>query len=106
MGYVPSLAVLSLHFKKKAAIAMCIVAAGTPLGAALYTILLNNLLNNKFGFATSIRITAAANTALLVIGCALMRTTPPYSRPKIQTRYFQLLKTSSGDYPYLFACTG
>lgn len=104
MSYVPALAVVSHHFKKRRAIAMSIVASGTPTGAAGYTILLNNLLNGNLGFANSIRITAATNTILLLTGCALMRTRSLY--PKTQTHYSQLLKTSSADYPYIFACLG
>lgn len=104
MSYVPSLSVLSHHFEKKRAIAMSIVAAGTPIGAIGYTILLNHLLNGSLGFANSIRITAAANTLLLVVGCALMRTRSVH--PKTQTHYSQLLKTISTDYPYIFASIG
>lgn len=104
MSYVPSLAVVSHHFKKRRAIAMSIVAGGTPIGAAGYTILLNNLLNGSLGFANGIRITAAANTVLLLTGCVLMRTRPLDS--KTQTHYLQLLRTSSADYPYIFASIG
>lgn len=104
MSYVPSLAVLSHHFKKKRAIVMSIVAGGTPFGAVVYTILLNNLLSGNLGFANSVRITAAVNTVLLLIGCATMRTRPIH--PKTQTRYFQVLRTSSSDYPYIFASIG
>lgn len=104
MSYVPSLAVLSHHFKKRRAIAMSIVTSGTPLGGVGYTILLNNLLSGNLGFANTIRITAAANTVLLLIGCALMRTRSLY--PKTQMHYVQVLKTSSADYPYIFASIG
>ncbi|KAH0838759.1 major facilitator superfamily domain-containing protein [Lanmaoa asiatica] len=104
MSYVPSLAVLSHHFKKRLAIAMSIVAGGAPLGAAVYTILLNNLLNGGLGFANSICITAAANSVILLTGCALMRTRSLY--PKTQLHYSQLLRTSSTDYPYMFASIG
>lgn len=104
MSYVPSLAVLSQHFEKRRAIVMSTVAAGAPIGAAGYTILLNNLLNGNLGFANSIRITAATNTVFLLIGCALMRTRTLH--PKTQMHYSQLLKTSSTDYPYIFATIG
>ncbi|KAG8220727.1 major facilitator superfamily domain-containing protein [Butyriboletus roseoflavus] len=105
MSYVPSLAIVSHHFKKRRAIAMSIVAGGTPAGAVAYTILLNNLLNGNLGFANSIRITAAANTVLLITGCALMRTRSLYSE-KSQMPYSQLLRRSSADYPYIFASIG
>ncbi|KAF8556338.1 MFS general substrate transporter [Imleria badia] len=104
MSYVPSLAVLSHHFEKRRAIAMSIVAGGAPIGAAGYTILLNNLLNGDLGFANSIRITAATNAVCLLIGCALMRTRS--LDPKTQMHYSQLLRTSSADYPYIFATIG
>ena len=104
MSYVPSLAVLSHHFKKRRAIVMSLVAAGAPVGAAGYTILLNNLLNGNLGFANSIRITAATNAVFVLIGCALMRTRPLF--PKTRMHYAQLLRTSSSDYPYIFATIG
>lgn len=104
MSYVPSLAVLSHHFKKRRAIVMSLVAAGAPVGAAGYTILLNNLLNGNLGFANSIRITAATNAVFVLIGCALMRTRPLF--PKTRMHYDQLLRTSSSDYPYIFATIG
>lgn len=104
MSYVPSLAILSHHFEKKRAIAMSIVAGGTPFGAVVYTILLNNLLSGNLGFANSIRITAAANTVVLFIGCALMRTRWLYA--KAQMDYSQVLRTSCADYPYIFASIG
>lgn len=104
MSYVPSLAVLSHHFKKRRAIAMSVVAGGTPLGGVVYTILLNYLLNGNMGFASSIRIIAGANTGLLVIACALMRTRSAY--PKAEMNYFHVLRKSSADYPFIFASIG
>jgi predicted MFS family arabinose efflux permease len=104
MSYVPSLAVVSHHFDKRLAIAMSIAIAGAPIGSAGYSILLDNLLNGNLGFPNSIRIAAATNTVLVLIGCALMRTRPLY--PKTHMPYSQLLKTSSADYPYIFATIG
>ncbi|KAG6375424.1 major facilitator superfamily domain-containing protein [Boletus reticuloceps] len=104
MSYVPSLAVLSQHFEKRRAMVMSIVTSGAPIGAAGYTILLNNLFNGDVGFANSIRITAATNAVLLLIGCTLMRTRSLH--PTTRMRYSQLLKSSSADYPYIFATIG
>jgi len=104
MSYVPSIAVLSHHFEKKRAIAMSIVTAGAPIGAAGYSILLDNLLSGDLGFANSIRIVAATNAVLLLVGCALMRTGSLC--PKTQVHYSQLLRTSSSDCPYICATIG
>ncbi|KAI9573294.1 MFS general substrate transporter [Boletus coccyginus] len=104
MSYVPSIAVLSHHFEKKRAIAMSIVTAGAPIGAGAYSILLDNLLSGDLGFANSIRIVAATNAALLLVGCTLMRTRS--LDPRTQVHYSQLLRTCSGDYPYMCATIG
>lgn len=104
MSYVPSLAVLSHHFDKRRAIAMSIATAGAPIGSAGYSILLDNLLNGNLGFPNSIRITAATNAVLVLIGCSLMRTKSLY--PKTHMPYSQLLRTSLTDYPYIFASIG
>jgi len=104
MSYVPSLAVLSHHFEKRRAIVMAMVTAGAPIGSAGYSILLDSLLNGKLGFAKSIQITAATNAVLMLIGCILMRTRPLHPKPHM--RYSQLLRTSSSDYPYIFATIG
>lgn len=104
MSYVPSLAVVSQHFEKRRDIVMAIVAGGTPIGAAGYSILLNNLLNSNLGFPTSIRIAAATNAVLLLAGCTLMRIRLLY--PKTHVPYSQVLRTSSTDYPYIFATIG
>ena len=83
---------------------MAIVTSGAPIGAAGYTILLNNLLNGNLGFANSIRITAATNAVFLLIGCTLMRTRSLDSNTPMN--YSQLLRTSSTDYPYVFTTIG
>ncbi|KAG9316682.1 major facilitator superfamily domain-containing protein [Chiua virens] len=104
MSYVPALAVLSQHFHKRVDLVMSIVASGAPIGSSLYTIMLNNLLNGNLGFANAIRITAAVNAVLMLIGCCLMRTRPHF--PTTQIHYFQLLRSASLDYPYLVASVG
>ncbi|KAF9241653.1 major facilitator superfamily domain-containing protein [Melanogaster broomeanus] len=103
MSFIPSVAVLSHHFKQRRAIMMTIVASGSPLGGTVYPILLNNLLS-KMGFSNSIRVAAVANSALLLLSCLLMRTRLPPQRK--HTRYCEVLKKSSRDYAYIFSSLG
>jgi len=81
--YIPSLAVISHHFRTRRAMAMSIVASGSSFGAFIHPIILNNTINGKLGFANATRLHAAIITILLLIACVLMRTksntqsTPP-----------------------------
>ncbi|KIJ67847.1 hypothetical protein HYDPIDRAFT_25313 [Hydnomerulius pinastri MD-312] len=104
MSYVPSIAVLSHHFKAKRAIVMTVVVGGSPLGGTLYPILLNNLLDGELGFANSIRVSGAMNGALLLLACLLMRTRMPPQ--KTDVRYREVLRRSSCDPAYIFASIG
>ncbi|KXN84421.1 60S ribosomal protein L27-A, partial [Leucoagaricus sp. SymC.cos] len=72
--YIPSLAVVSHHFKRCRALAMGIVAAGTATGATVHPILLNHLFHSKIGFHNGVRISAGINTACFVVANLLMRT--------------------------------
>jgi hypothetical protein len=74
--YIPSLAVVSHHFRKRRAMAMSIVASGASFGAFVHPLILNNTINSSLGFANATRLQAALITFLLLIGCFLMRTKP------------------------------
>ncbi|KAF8136727.1 major facilitator superfamily domain-containing protein [Boletus edulis] len=62
--YVPTVAVVSHHFHKRRTLAMSLVASGTPLGAIVHPVMLNNLLTAAAAFIS----------ILLLIACLLIRT--------------------------------
>lgn len=101
---VPCIAVVSHHFQRRMAVAMAMVVAGASLGAILYPIMLNHLINRKLGFANSVRVSAGLNSGLLLIANLLMRTRlPPQSKTVSYTR---VLQNSSRDGAYICACVG
>jgi MFS family permease len=99
MMYVPSVAVLSLYFKKKRTLAMTFASAGSAAGAVVHPIMINNLLSSGLGFKTTTRISAGLITFALLIAWLLMRPKlpPPNKRPPIINSIRKLCK----DWPYV-----
>jgi MFS family permease len=65
--YLPSLAIVGHHFKKRRTLVMGIVATGGSIGGIIHPIMLNQLFEGKIGFHNGVRISAAFNGALLLI---------------------------------------
>ncbi|KAH7889302.1 major facilitator superfamily domain-containing protein [Phlebopus sp. FC_14] len=105
--YVPSVAVVSHHFRRRRTLAMTLVASGSPLGSMIHPIMLNYLFHNRVGFANGVRISAALVSILLFIACLLMRTR--LEPPKNPTNYLTVAKHAIRDAPYMImtlACVG
>jgi hypothetical protein len=81
---------------------MGFVVAGASLGSVFHPIMLNNLINGKFGFGNGVRASAGMISGLLFIACLLMRTRLP-PQPKAVS-YTRVLKTSLTDPAYVCAC--
>ncbi|KAI0804707.1 major facilitator superfamily domain-containing protein [Irpex lacteus] len=65
--YLPSLAIVGHHFKKKRTLVMGIVATGASVGGIIHPIMLNQLFEGKLGFHNGVRVSAAMNGFLLII---------------------------------------
>ncbi|KAF7349617.1 MFS general substrate transporter [Mycena sanguinolenta] len=100
MVYIPSVAVVSHHFKNRRALAMTIVASGSSLGATVHPIMLNNTFDS-LGFPNAVRASAGLITGLLIIACLLMhpRLPPATAHPSIA----KALPRFARDAPYVFA---
>ncbi|KAG1837286.1 MFS general substrate transporter, partial [Suillus subalutaceus] len=72
--HIPSIAVVSHHFRRRRTLVMTFVAAGSSLGAIIHPIMLNNLLNGPVGFANGIRASAGLISLFLLTACLCMRT--------------------------------
>lgn len=102
--FVPSMAVLSQHFKKHLAPVMSLVMSGSCLGATIHPIMLNYLLNGPLGFANGVRASAGFISGLLFLGCLLMRTRSP---PSHSTPTFIVAATKCAhDSAYLLGVAG
>ncbi|KAJ7230097.1 MFS general substrate transporter [Mycena pura] len=102
--YVPSVAIVSHYFKKRRALAMTIVAAGSSLGAVVHPLMLNNTLRSHLGFGNAVRASAGLVSGLLLIACFLMRPRlpPPAANPPL----WKSLKRFSRDGVYILATLG
>ncbi|KAI0699022.1 MFS general substrate transporter [Cytidiella melzeri] len=65
--YLPSLAIVGHHFKRRRTMVMGIVATGASVGGIIHPIMLNQLFQGKVGFHNGVRISAAMNGFLLII---------------------------------------
>ncbi|KAJ6551902.1 MFS general substrate transporter [Mycena capillaripes] len=105
MTYVPCVAVVSHHFVKRRALAMTIVASGSSLGAVIWPVMLNHLLNNdRLGFGDSVRASAGLVSGLLVIACLLLRTRLAPSKQPLH--FSQALRKCARDKVYVIATLG
>ncbi|KAG2070372.1 MFS general substrate transporter [Suillus decipiens] len=101
---VPSIVVVSHYFQRRRAFAMGLVISGSAMGAVLYPIMLNNLINGRLGFANGLRVSTGMIGSLLLIACLLMRTRLP---PKPQAvSYARVFHNSLRDHVYVCACFG
>jgi MFS family permease len=104
MTYVPSVAIISHHFKRRRAMAMTIVASGSSLGAVLHPIMLNHTLHSSIGFANAVRASAGLVSGLLLIACFLVRTRlPPTKQP---LNLWQSFRKFVRDKPYMTGTLG
>jgi hypothetical protein len=81
---------------------MGLVVSGVSLGAIFHSIMLNNLINGKLGFANGVRASAGLVSGLLFIACLLMRTRLPLQPNAVS--YVRVLKNSLTDPAYVSAC--
>ncbi|PPQ71856.1 hypothetical protein CVT26_007015 [Gymnopilus dilepis] len=88
LTYPGNFAIIGHYFVKKRALAVGLVSSGSALGAIIHPVMLNRLINGPVGFHNGVRISAAMNTILIIIACALTHTRLP---PKSQ-QSFPILK--------------
>lgn len=102
--FVPTMAVLSQHFKKHLAPVMTLVMSGSCLGATIHPIMLNYLLNGPLGFSNGVRASAGFISGLLFLGCLLMRTRLPPSHSA--TSFVSAATKCVHDSAYLLGVAG
>ncbi|KAF4623674.1 hypothetical protein D9613_001514 [Agrocybe pediades] len=105
MMYVPSVAVLSLYFRRRRALVMTIVASGSSFGALIHPIMLNNLIHTRLGFSGATRISAAIISFCLLVACLLLR--PRLPPPKVKPSMGSVLSSFyRNDLPYTAVSAG
>ncbi|TFK98997.1 MFS general substrate transporter [Pterulicium gracile] len=102
--YIPSLGILSHHFKRRRSLAMGIAGSGVSAGGIVYPIMLNYCIHGRVGFRWGIRISAFVTLALLILANLMMSTTlPPRTDGKTLTQQVAYWRVFFKDGAYLFA---
>ncbi|KAJ6554584.1 major facilitator superfamily domain-containing protein [Mycena capillaripes] len=70
----PSMTMLSEHFNTRRGLAMGIVAAASPVGAIVFTIVLNHLFHSSVGFTWGIRAMGFMSLGCFIVGNVLICT--------------------------------
>ncbi|KAG1860223.1 major facilitator superfamily domain-containing protein [Suillus subalutaceus] len=99
--HVPSLAIVSHYFKRRRTLVMTFATLGSLMGAIVYSIMLNNLLNGRVGFANGVRASAGLTSVLLLVAYLCMRTR--LDSPTTPVNYIAAAKKCLRDVPFIFA---
>ncbi|KAG1888573.1 major facilitator superfamily domain-containing protein [Suillus subluteus] len=102
--YIPSIAVISHHFRRRRTLVMTFVATGSSLGAIIHPIMLNNLLNGPLGFANGVRASAGLISSFLLTACLCMRTR--LDPPATPVNYIVVSRTCIRDVPFILLMAG
>lgn len=106
--FLPSLSIVSHHFRTRRALATGIVVSGASCGGIVFPVMLNHLFaNTKMGFANGVRTSGALIAALLALANCIMRTRLPPKRRSLRAVFSpQSLKRIAGDGPYMWSVAG
>ncbi|KAF8625306.1 hypothetical protein AX15_005438 [Amanita polypyramis BW_CC] len=96
--FMPVCTLASQHFKSNQALAVGIILAGGSVGAVVYSLMLNYMLNSPIGFAWSVRVAALLSAVCLFVG-NVMITVPP--RPLLLASERKSSLKSMHDWPYI-----
>ncbi|KAG2118699.1 major facilitator superfamily domain-containing protein [Suillus discolor] len=102
--YIPTMAVISHHFRRRRTLVMTFVATGSPLGAIIHPIMLNNLLNGPLGFANGVRVSAGLISLFLLTACLCMRTR--LDPPATPVNYIAVARKCIYDVPFMLLIAG
>ena len=76
--FLPSLSIVSHHFRARRALATGIAVSGASCGGIVFPIMLNRLFAHPaVGFANGVRVSGVVCAVLLAAANACMRTRPP-----------------------------
>lgn len=102
--YIPSMAVISHHFRQRRTLVMTFVATGSSLGAIIHPIMLNHLVNGPLGFAKGVRASAGLISSLLLTACLCMRTR--LDPPATPVNYIVVARKCICDVPFILMIAG
>ncbi|KAI0717823.1 major facilitator superfamily domain-containing protein [Cerioporus squamosus] len=108
MLFIPSLSIVSHHFRKRRALATGVAVSGASCGGIVFPIMLNHLFAmSSFGFANGVRTSGAVIAALLAIANCIMRTRlPPKGRSLRDTFSVKVMRHIVSDSAYTWSALG
>ena len=108
MLFLPSLSIVSHHFRRRRALATGIVVSGASCGGVAFPIMLNHLFSNpNMGFANGVRVSGAVVAVLLVVANSIMRTrSPPKCRSFFAVFNQEYMQRVLGDHAYTTSVVG
>lgn len=106
--FLPSLSIVSHHFRARRAIATGIVVSGASCGGIVFPIMLNHLFANpKIGFANGVRLSGGVIAVLLGIANGIMRTRlPPKRRGLAAVFNAEVMRRIVSDGAYAWSAAG
>ena len=106
MTFLPSLSIVSQHFKAYRALSIGIAASGSSVGGIVFPIILNRLFQNPYmGFAGGVRISGAL-IAVMLLGANMIMRTNCASNANKPTLTWSLFKTIACNGAYLWSILG
>ena len=106
MTFLPSLSIISQHFKAYRALAIGIAASGASAGGIVFPIMLNRMFQNPYmGFTAGVRISGAFIAVMLLGANVIMRTNCALNANKPTLTWSQF-KTITCNGAYLWSILG
>ncbi|KAG2118698.1 major facilitator superfamily domain-containing protein [Suillus discolor] len=102
--YIPSVAIISHHFRQRRTLVMTFVVTGSSLGAIIHPIMLNNLINGPLGFSNGVRVSAGLISLFLLTACLCMRTR--LDPPVTPVNYIVAARKCIRDVPFVLLIIG
>lgn len=102
MTFLPSIGVISQHFKAYRALVIGIAASGTSAGGIVFPVMLNRLFQSPYiGFTGGVRVSGALIGVMLLGANMIMRTNygPNVDKPRLTWSLFKAIAWN-GAYPY------
>lgn len=106
LTFIPAVASVSHHFRRRRALATGIVVSGSSVGGVCFPIMLNNLFE-KQGFAQGVRASGYLILGCLAVAnCLITTRLPPFKQRPAHMQVRPDIKSIVTDVPYLICNAG
>lgn len=107
LAFLPSLSIVSHHFRVHRALATGIVVTGASCGGIVFPIMLNHLFSNpNIGFANGVRASGGLIAVLLVLANMMMKTSCVGKMKKTNSLTMETARAVVKDGAYMISIVG